>query len=280
MAHRFLHPFISRGKLPMNILLLKSLASLVFLAPVVLAAASSDSARAARLTVVFNNEVADSTLAGGWGFACLIQGYDKTILFDTGANGDILLANMHSQGHDPHSVQIVALSHEHGDHTDGLAGFLAANPEVEVFLPGAFPENIKGIAAKAGKVNLVRGPAGICPGVSTTGELGEKIIEQALCLRTPRGLVVLTGCAHPGIEKIVAAAKEQTGEEIYLVGGGFHLGEATPAEIERIIGNLKSLGVRKVAPTHCTGDKAVAAFRAAWGGDFLQLDLGSRLTIE
>lgn len=264
----------------MNVFVLKSIAAAAFLVPAVLAAAASDSTRSVRLTVVFNNEVADSTLASSWGFACLIRGYEKTILFDTGGDGAMLLANMHGMGLDPRSVQIVALSHEHHDHTDGLPAFLEANPQVEIFMPGAFPDKIKDTAAKAAKVNLVRGPVEFCKGAGSTGELGDKIIEQALCLRTPRGLIVLTGCAHPGIQKIVAAAKEQTGEEIYLVGGGFHLGEADPAEIERVVAGLKALGVKKVAPTHCTGDKAVAALRAAWGDNFVRLDLGSDLTIE
>ncbi len=264
----------------MNILMLKSIVSAAILAPAILAAASADSGRAVRLTVVFNNEVADSTLASSWGFACLIRGYGKTILFDTGGNGDTLLMNMRSMGLDPRSVQIVALSHEHEDHTDGLPAFLEANPQVEIFMPGAFPDKIKDTAAKAAKVNLVRGPVEICGGVRSTGELGDKTIEQALCLRTPRGLIVLTGCAHPGVQKIVAAAKEQTGEEIYMVGGGFHLGEADPAEIERVVAGLKALGVKKIAPTHCTGDKAVAALRAAWGDSIVRLDLGTDLIVE
>ncbi|MCE5270301.1 MBL fold metallo-hydrolase [bacterium] len=264
----------------MNGLILKTLASLAFLAPAVLTAAAKDSPRSIRLTVVFNNEVADSSLASLWGFGCLIQGYERTILFDTGANGDTLLDNMRRLGLDPRAVQTVVLSHEHHDHTDGLAAFLAANPKVKVILPGAFPDTIKSVAAAAESVEEVHGPAEICKGVRTTGELGDKIIEQALLLSTPRGLIVLTGCAHPGIVNIAAAARKQTGEPLYLVGGGFHLENYSREQIAAAIDSLKALGVQKVAPTHCTGDTGRELFRAAWGEDFVRLDLGSRLIVE
>ncbi len=264
----------------MNGLILKTLASLAFLAPAVLTAAAKDSPRSIRLTVVFNNEVADSSLASLWGFSCLIEGYDRTILFDTGANGDTLLDNMRRLGLDPRVVQTVVLSHEHHDHTDGLAAFLAANPKVTVVLPGAFPDTIKSLAAAADSVQTVDGSAEVCPGVRSTGEMGSKIIEQSLCLSTPRGLIVLTGCAHPGIVNIAARAKELSGEPLYLVGGGFHLENYNREQIAAAIDSLKALGVQKVAPTHCTGDAGREMFRAAWGENFVRLDLGSHLTVE
>ena len=76
-----------------------------------------------RVHVVFNNVPYKEGLETSWGFSCLIEGLDKTVLFDTGGNGDILLSNMQRLGLAPEAVDAVVLSHIHGDHTGGLAPF-------------------------------------------------------------------------------------------------------------------------------------------------------------
>ena len=70
-------------------------------------------------------------------------------------------------------------------------------------------------------------------------------------------MVVVTGCAHPGIVEMVRRAKESAGGEVALVMGGFHLGSASRRQVERIIADFRALGVRQVAPCHCTGDRAM-----------------------
>lgn len=114
----------------------------------------------------------------------------------------------------------------------------------------------------------------------TTGEMGTGIIEQALVLKTNKGLVVVTGCAHPGIAEIARRAKEVGGDEIYLVLGGFHLGQASNAEIEQIIAAFRQLGVQKVGPCHCTGDKAIGYFRKAYGEGFIECGVGQVLIFD
>jgi 7,8-dihydropterin-6-yl-methyl-4-(beta-D-ribofuranosyl)aminobenzene 5'-phosphate synthase len=86
-------------------------------------------------------------------------------------------------------------------------------------------------------------------------------------------LIVMTGCAHPGIVEIVRRAKAYG--EVYLVMGGFHLGDKSAREVDAIIAELKRLGVRQVAPCHCTGDEAIQLFRAAFGADFIQAGAGA-----
>lgn len=76
-------------------------------------------------------------------FSCLIEGLDKTILFDTGGNGDILLANMQRLGLDPEDVDAVVLSHIDADHTGGLGAFLARNPDVTVYMPESLPASFQ-----------------------------------------------------------------------------------------------------------------------------------------
>jgi 7,8-dihydropterin-6-yl-methyl-4-(beta-D-ribofuranosyl)aminobenzene 5'-phosphate synthase len=99
----------------------------LFLAPA-LDATVEAKALVLRLTVVYNNIPCDNRLRTGWGFPCIVEGTDQTIVFDTGADADILLGNMILMGIDPTSVNTVFLSHIHADHIGGLSGFLKRNP--------------------------------------------------------------------------------------------------------------------------------------------------------
>jgi len=229
-----------------------------------------------RLNVVFNNVPYKADLESGWGFSCLIEGLDKTILFDTGGSGDILLANMHRLGLDPEGVDAVVLSHIHADHTGGLGAFLAHNPDVTVYMPESFPAPFQQEVIHLGAaVEIVSGPQRLMDSVFSTGEMGWAIKEQALMVDTRQGLIMITGCAHPNVADMAEQAKTYLGKNIYLLMGGFHLGGRTDAEIRVIIQRLKSLGVHKVAPSHCTGYNAIRMFRDAWADDFIEGGLGA-----
>jgi len=127
-------------------------------------------------------------------------------------------------------------------------------------------------------VEVVPGQA-LAEGVFTTGEMGRTIPEQALVIDTDRGLVVITGCAHPGIVQVATQAKESFGGQIHLVMGGFHLGGKTEAEISAVLADFRKLGVEKVAPCHCTGDGAIAMFAAEYGDDFIEAGVGRMISI-
>ena len=241
----------------------------VLLIPVMCATPEAVKSLAPRLTVVFNNEPYDNRLETSWGFACVIEGLKKTILFDTGGDGDILLSNMKILQVDAGKVDLVVLSHFHGDHTNGLESFLRQKPNMVVYLPESFPDSFQMSVKNSGAdITCVSGPSMIFVGVHSTGEMGSSIIEQSLILDTSEGLVVITGCAHPGIDNIVRKARQIIDKEIYLVIGGFHLGMEKPERIQQIIRDFKELGVKKVAPTHCTGDQAIALFRQVWGENY------------
>jgi len=233
-----------------------------------------------RLTSVFNNVLDQKGLKTGWGYACLIEGMGRTVLFDTGADGDILLDNMRRLGKDPADVDIVVISHIHHDHIGGLDAFLTENPTVTVYVPASFPPSVREELRWRAELVEVAGPMQIAPALFTTGELGRSIREQALVLETMKGLIVVTGCAHPGIANFTRRAKELYGGPIYLVMGGFHLLSAGDGTIGKIIGELQSLGVETVAPSHCTGDGARALFREAWGTNFLDGGLGSSIAVD
>jgi len=232
------------------------------------------------ITILYDNNEYDERLETAWGFACLLERGDLTLLFDTGGDAPTLLSNMDVLGLDPRAIDIIVLSHIHGDHVGGLGGILAVNEETTVYLPRSFPASFKEQVKPYAHVVEVHEPMEIAEDIYTTGELGAGIIEQSLVLVTGRGSVVITGCAHPGIVNIVAKAKEITGGEVYLVMGGFHLGGASQATIESIVEDFRELGVQKAAPCHCSGDLARSTFEKAYGENFILAGVGSRLEIE
>jgi len=181
---------------------------------------------------------------------------------------------------EPSNVDIVVLSHVHGDHTGGLTGFLKARAHVEVYLPQSFPARVNDVVRGYGAtIAEVAGPREICANVYTTGVMGRRIKEQALVLRTQRGLVVLTGCAHPGIAKIVAEVKELHREDILLVIGGFHLEWRTTGRVEKIINAFRKHGVRYVAPTHCSGERARHLFQQQYGRGYIEAGVGRTISL-
>jgi len=128
-------------------------------------------------------------------------------------------------------------------------------------------------------VVLVDKPKKICAQVWSTGELGTSMKEQSLVITTGKGLIIITGCAHPGIVNIVEFAKEYLNQKIYLVLGGFHLMSYQDNQVKQIINKLKALGVKKIAPSHCTGGRPIELFKAAWNEDFMDLGCGAELNI-
>jgi len=229
-----------------------------------------------RIAVAYNNVPHVPGFTTAWGFAAVIAAGADTVLFDTGGDGPTLLTNLRQLGIDPKSIDAVVLSHIHGDHTGGLDDFLARRPNVTVYMPRSFPVAFRRAVERRGaRVEAVGGPQRLRGNLYSTGEIGDGADEQALIVDTSAGLVVVTGCAHPGIVKIVRAARAYLNKDIYLLMGGFHLLGRGPDQNRATIDALRKLGIRKVAPSHCTGDEAIAMFRAAWGDDFVEGGCGA-----
>jgi len=233
-----------------------------------------------KVTIIYDNTVSLEGLEPDWGFACMIEGTEKTILFDTGTKSDLFLRNMEKLKIDPKIAELAAISHDHGDHTGGLNAFLEKNNNVIVYLPVSFHDKWAKSIQKAGaKTKPVKEPVEICRDVHLTGELGVSIKELAVILDTEKGLVVITGCAHPGIVGIVRRAKEILDKNIYLVFGGFHLMQHSEEAVNKIIQQFRDLGVQKVGATHCTGERQIEQFRKAYGKNFVELGAGRVLKI-
>ncbi|MGD9093147.1 MAG: MBL fold metallo-hydrolase [Anaerolineales bacterium] len=232
------------------------------------------------ITILFDNHPYDPYLETAWGYAALVQTGVNNLLFDTGGNGTILLGNMHNLEIDPHIIERVILSHAHGDHTNGLITLLSNGSEPEVYLLSSFPDSFKRQVENLTTMIEVEQGIPIMGEMYTTGGLGHSILEQSLVIRTRRGLVVITGCAHPGIVEIIEGIRETYGEPVYLVMGGFHLDGKSEDELTAIVDDFRRLGVEKVAPSHCTGGRAIVKFKEEYGGDFLMAGAGRVITLE
>ena len=226
------------------------------------------------LTIVYDNTAYDKKLSSGWGFGCVVQTDKNKILFDTGGDSQTLLSNMQKMGIDPKKIDTVVLSHIHGDHTGGLGGFLEKNNNVKVYVPKSFPASFKaGVKDAGAQLSEISGPAKIADSIYSTGEMGTSIKEQGLIIDTNKGIVLVTGCAHPGIADMVKAAKEQLKKNIYLVIGGFHHPPLS------VVQEFRKIEVEKACPCHCTGESAIKAFEQEYKKDYIQGGAGRIIQI-
>ena len=228
-----------------------------------------------KMTVLYDNYVFTEGTKNAWGFSCFIEGTEKNILFDTGGEDEILMFNIDKLNINTESVEMIVISHNHWDHTGGLFTFFEKKSGIPVYLPHSFPEEfIDNVKDAGASVILINEPAKICNGVYSTGEMEGRVNEQSLIVKTNKGIVVVTGCSHPGIVNIIKKAQEIMGEEIYLVFGGFHLKDHSIKATKEIISQFRELGVKKCGATHCTGDKQINLFKEAYGNDYIEMGTG------
>ncbi len=232
-----------------------------------------------KITVIYDNYSLVEGLETEWGFSCLIEGLEKTILFDTGGRGDLLLENMKKLNINPREIDIVFISHDHWDHTGGLLSFLQENPQVEVWLLDSFSPNLKNEVTRSGAIlREIKGPSRVCSGAYSTGTLGDAIKEQSLVIESKEGLVLVTGCAHPGVLNIIRSVKSSSNQDIYLVMGGFHLLDLSPEELQEIADRFKESGVKKVGPSHCSGDLTRELFAQEYKQDLVEVGVGKTIS--
>jgi 7,8-dihydropterin-6-yl-methyl-4-(beta-D-ribofuranosyl)aminobenzene 5'-phosphate synthase len=287
-------------------------AAVVLLEPDISAAQAKN-----RITVLYDAFGKPSELKKDWGFSALVEVNGKRILFDTGNNADIFAHNVKAKGVDLTKLDFVVISHRHGDHIGGLSHLLSVNPKVKIYapmegfgvfgfnLPGTFyprneslppemryfggkpPDTLHfGTAWPRANFTLVNETTEIAPGfrlIVLPGSWGADppVIEISLAIDTPEGVVLVVGCSHPTIEKIVEAAKAAINKPIHLVLGGTHLLPADDEEIERIATALHDTWkVASVAPAHCTGEPAFEILKKTFGDRYIYAGLGTTIGLE
>jgi len=104
--------------------------------------------------------------------------------------------------------------------------------------------------------------------------------DQALIIKTERGLIVISGCCHSGIvNTLEAVASVFPGIPVWAVVGGFHLLEADAKRIKRSVDYLKNLDPQRIIAGHCTGFDALCSLRRAFGRRFQRLSVGERFCL-
>lgn len=270
----------------------------------------------AQITVLYDAFGKDPAMQKDWGYAALVEYGGKRILFATGNNPDILERNAKAKGIDFSKLDFVVMSHRHGDHMGGLTYLLRVNPKVPIYapkegfgvygadLPGTFyrkdtslapeqryyngtpPEIMRfGSAWPGANFQLVDKNTDIAPDIHLLTLVSDKpgtleLREVSLAINTPDGLVIVVGCAHPGLDKIVELAST-INRRIHLIVGGFHLVVAPDADIEKIVTALHDrFKVEYVAPGHCTGEPAFSALKRTFGDHYIYPGLGTTLTLN
>ena len=251
----------------------------------------------------------DSRLARDWGYSALVEHDGKRILFDTGNNAEIFEQNVEALKVDLARLDAVVISHRHGDHTAGLHYLRRVNPYIQIFVPAdehfggptpaaffrhkdeSLPPEMRYFGGKPPQVIphgsawrrlsfvIVNKPTEIIPGirvipgVSTSAGIME-LQELSLTVQTKAGQIVMVGCSHPGILKIVEAAAAFD-PRIRLVAGGLHLVATDEAEVQRIAAELRDRWkVEQIAPGHCTGEHAFGILKRTFGNQYVYAGVG------
>jgi 7,8-dihydropterin-6-yl-methyl-4-(beta-D-ribofuranosyl)aminobenzene 5'-phosphate synthase len=269
----------------------------------------------AQITVLYDAFGKPSVLQKDWGYSALVEYGGKRILFDTGNNPDVLAQNAKARSIDLSKLDFVVMSHRHGDHMGGLAYLLSVNPKVAIYapkegfgvygadLPSSFyrkdeslpperryydgkpPDVMRfGAAWPGANFQLVDKSTEIVPGIHLIALVSDKpgtleLRELSLAINGPDGLVIVVGCSHPGIDKIVETATA-INPRVHLIAGGFHLVVSKDPDIEKIVSSLReTYKVEYVAPGHCTGEPAFTALKKAFGDRYLYAGLGTTFTL-
>jgi len=261
------------------ILLMALVASAIVLAVVYsLRSSAQPTARhATRFTILVDNEACPG-LYGAWGLSIYVETPSATFLFDTGPSPDILRRNSLALGIDLRKVDFVVISHEHGDHSGGLPLIAELRPGTKVYLPAHAASSLYSQMRGLEPVP-VNNTVEVADGVYIIGELYGPPYEIAVAVETEKGLVVLTGCSHPGVLKIAAKAMKDVGGSPYMIMGGFHMAGAPEKEVEEVVEGLISMGFRAVMPLHCSGEEIKQLLRSKYPDRYVRGCAGLTITV-
>ena len=271
---------------------------------------------ATSITILYDAFGSGPGLVRDWGFAALIEYQGKRILFDTGNNARVFANNVRRLHVDLTHLDFVIVSHRHSDHTAGLSVVLRANPRVPIYAPregfgmfgatvpgtfyralptlpdsmryfdGVVPDQIQsGTLWPGAHIVLVDSTVTLAPGIRIVALVSDapgtrELRELSLLLTTPGGDILVVGCSHPGIERILAA-RGAAETPVRVLFGGLHLVSAPDSLLVALAKRLhREWHVTQVAPGHCTGEPAFAALQREYGTDYLYAGLGRRVAVQ
>jgi len=254
---------------------MKYLRSFIFIILIFVMCSVQSQNQPVKIIVLYDNyQFSDSTIAD-WGYSCLIIRENDTILFDTGARKDIMFHNLQALNINISTIQTMVISHHHGDHVGNIFPIIEENPGIQVFLPSTLDGNFREMVENYNvRTTVNRNYREVAYNIFITEEMGFQIPEQAIVIKTEKGLILISACGHPGIDRMVRKVCKKFNEKVFLVMGGFHLEEYSDKEIDEIIETFHEAGVEKIAPGHCTGQKAMDKFRQAWHHNFIRSGTG------
>ncbi len=234
-----------------------------------------------KVKILFDKRAADDKYYSGWGQSYLIDG---KVLFDLGESQEHVIKNIQELGVDLSAIEKIVISHKHWNHRAGLGQVLENNKNAELYVCSDLYQEIKD-KGSSHKVSVVKDSQEICKNIYTSGCFevlykGKSLLEQALFIRTEKGISIVCGCAHPGILEYLKKAREMFPQEkIYLIFGGFHLIDKDKRYIDYIAEELKSLGVVNIGPSHCTGFKASSLLKGYFPKNFIKIESGLEIDI-
>ncbi len=253
------------------------------------------SANDVALTILYDNTSVSDSIIADHGFSCLVESGGRSLLFDAGRSADKFMANVGRLAVNLSRIGHVVISHIHDDHMGGLVEILARCSKPELVLPFSYPQfknEPLGDRAERDFQALLERFRPLVSGIVrkkesvqiggryfTTGMIENDTYENSLIVPTPRGLIIITGCAHLGILEIVKRAKELMKQDVYFVLGGFHLAAAEPERVQAIAGELRKL-TKRIGPCHCTGEAAREKFKDVFQEDYVDIRAGLRLKIH
>jgi len=234
------------------------------------------------------------------GVSYLVRTDQAVVLLDMAQNArpaspSPLEANMAALGIDLKGIDAFVLSHNHPDHTGGLqwwsrGTFSLGNEQVALPFQAAYvPMQL----SYPGLQPVVAGqPVKIAPGVATTGTIGfaevfpasilrGKGAEQVLAVHVEgKGIVLITGCGHPGVEHILERAGQVFDEPVIGLIGGLHYTNDTAASVQPEIRYLQQNGLNLIGLSpHDSSQAAIQAFRDAFGPAYREVEVGTSILI-